>query len=454
MSFSKYRNVFGEPKKEKFLDIDLCTTSAEGNLLAVNTNFLAVSWNSVGGCVAIFDANTPSRTNANIPLIRGHKSTVVDLKFSPFRSDLLATASDDSKVKFWEVPKELLKEDLKTELQTYSGHQKKVSFVQFNPVVSDVIASASFDNSVQVWNMLKAESLSNVKLKEYPTSCEWNYNGSLLCATSKDKSLYVIDPRQNKATINVHSHDSPKLQKSTFVSEHLRVTAGFSSSNVREMKLWDIRKAGEGEFKPVQKMDVDHQSGVMTPCFEKEHKLLFILGRGEGNIHYYDLNEGTIKPCNDYASSNPASAYALFETKCMDYNKCELVRFAKASDNYIEYLSFYYPKKNPQYDPNIYPFCYLGEPALTCEEWLSGQNKDPIVKEITEIENKWVSQVQEFEKKVEEPKAPQSEKEKIDLLESKVKELEDKVKELTLENDKLKEENNKLKEELNANKTE
>ena len=104
--------------------------------------------------------------------------------------------------------------------------------------------------------------------------------------------------------------------------------------------------------------------------------------------------------------------------------------------------------------PNIYPFCYLGEPALTCEEWLSGQNKDPIVKEITEIENKWVSQVQEFEKKVEEPKAPQSEKEKIDLLESKVKELEDKVKELTLENDKLKEENNKLKEELNANKTE
>jgi hypothetical protein len=309
------------------------------------------------------------------------------------------------------------------------------------------MASASFDNTVQVWNMLKAESLSTVKLNQYPTSLEWNINGSLLCATSKDKSLYVIDPRQNKITINVHSHDSPKLQKSTFVGEHLIVTNGFSQNNVREMKLWDIRKAGD-DFKPVQKMDVDHQSGVMTPCFEKEHKLLFILGRGEGNIHYYDLNDGTIKPCNDYASSNPGSAYAIFDTKCMDYNKCEMVRFAKASVNYIEYLSFYFPKRNPGYDPNIYPPCYLGEPSLTSDEWLSGQNKDPIVKEITEIENKWVTQVQEFEKKVEEPQVPKDDKETLKMLQSKVKELENKVNELTLENENLKNENSKLKEEL------
>ena len=95
--------------------MDITQSSSEGQLMAVNTNFLAISWNSTGGGVAIFNASKPVRCPANLPLIRDHKSYIVDVKFSLFRSDLLA-ASDDSTVKLWEIPQNGLTDDLTNEL--------------------------------------------------------------------------------------------------------------------------------------------------------------------------------------------------------------------------------------------------------------------------------------------------------------------------------------------------
>ena len=116
MSYSKYRNVYGEVQKEKFSDMDITQSSSEGQLMAANTNFLATSWNSTGGGVAIFNASKPVCFPVKFPLIRGHKSYVEDVKFSPFRSDLVAIASDDSTVKLWEIPQNGSTDDLTNEL--------------------------------------------------------------------------------------------------------------------------------------------------------------------------------------------------------------------------------------------------------------------------------------------------------------------------------------------------
>lgn len=56
---SKLRNIYGEPKKEKFTDIAMAEVTSEGSLIAVNSTFLGVSWQSVKGCVGIFDSNVP-----------------------------------------------------------------------------------------------------------------------------------------------------------------------------------------------------------------------------------------------------------------------------------------------------------------------------------------------------------------------------------------------------------
>ena len=443
MSYSKYRNVYGEVQKEKFSDMDITQSSSEGQLMAANTNFLAISWNSTGGGVAIFNASTPVRCPANLPLIRGHKSYVVDVKFSPFRSDLLATASDDSTVKLWEIPQEGLTEDLTNELQHYNGHARKVSFVNFNPICSDVIATASFDNTVQVWNMLKSELITKSSLGEYPTSMEWNYNGSFIACASKDKNFYICDPRNGEITLKNKGHESPKTMKMTWIDEFTLLTTGFNKANTREMKLWDTRNIKDQS--PKETYTIDHQSGIPTPYFDKDLKILFVFGRGEGNMHYYDLNEGNIRPCNDYLSSEPTTSVVMFEKKCMDYNKCELDRFAKYTGKTIQYLSFYYPKRVPEFEEALYPPTFSGEAALSLNEWISGTNKEPLKKDIRKIENKWVSEVQSFEKKIEEPKVVISPKSSNAELEKKVEELSNRVKELESENKILKDELEKIK---------
>ena len=436
---SKLRNVYGEPQKEKFTDVSLNEATTEGNLLAVNGSFLAISWQGVGGCVGVFDANKPSRISPEIPLIRGHSSYVADVKFSPFRANLLSTGSDDTTVKLWEIPQDGLTEDITVELQKYTGHTRKVSLVEFNPVVNEVIASASFDNSIHVWDITKAEAISKVTAGDNPTALQWNYNGSLLGASTKEKLAYIIDPRTGTVTIKAKAHESSKVQKMTFVDENHFVTVGFGKSSMREIKLFDMRQAeGEALDKFIGRIDVDRQSGIMTPFYDRDLKLLYVPGRGEGNIHYFDLADLQIKECSEYKSSQPQKAICPFEKKTMNYNKCEIARYAKVTGTTLEYLSFYVPRRNPGYDASLYPPTYAGEPSTTFDEWKEGQNKPPVEKVITEIKSTWVTEPIKFEKKVEEVKLTVDEENTI--LKKKVEALDAQVSTLTVENERLKKE--------------
>ena len=59
----------------------------------------------------------------------------------------------------------------------------------------------------------------------------------------------------------------------------------------------------------------------------------------------------------------------------------------------IERIFFIYLlKKNPKFDESLYPPIFCGEHALTLDEWMYGSNKEPLKKDIRQIENKYVTQ--------------------------------------------------------------
>ena len=80
---------------------------------------------------------------------------------------------------------------------------------------------------------------------------------------------------------------------------------------------------------------------------------------------------------------------------------------------------------------------------MTSDEWLSGENRDAIKKNITTLENSWVTADIAFEKKEEEKVVKVDDKELIASLQSKVEQL-------TKENDALTNEINNIKAELFA----
>ena len=396
MKLSPYHNVFGEEIKQKYYQMDLCNATTEGNKMAINNKFMALSWNYDRGGVAIFDPNEYSHGKPGQKLLKGHTGNIFDLKFSPFRTDLLASASEDCTVKLWQIPEEGLNEDIKNCVQMYKGHNRKVSLVAFHHLAADVIASASVDHTIQVWNMIKSETYSLCKIHGSPTSLDWNEKGSLIAATDSNKKITVFDPR-TKNIVFSHTITEGRSPKFVWTGDETFAYVGFSKKYEREFKHFDIRKM---DNKELCRMKIDEQVSIITPYYDHQSKLLYVMGKGEATVNGYDFNEPYPRKCLNFSSGSPASSFCMIDRRNVNYNKNEIDRMAKwTAKNEIFYVSFFVLRKCARYEPHLYPHLPTYDPSMTYDEWVSGENKPPKKIEINKFENKFITRDDKFEKK-------------------------------------------------------
>jgi coronin-1B/1C/6 len=302
----------------------------------------------------------------------------------------------------------------------YTGHKRKVSLLDFNPLAADVIASTSVDYTIQVWNMIKSETYASCKINGNPTSLEWNENGSLVAATDSEKKITIFDPRSNKVVYSITVTDG-RGPKFVWTGNDTFASVNISKKNEREFKHFDIRKADNNEL---CKVKIDEQVTAITPYFDHESKLLFTVGKGEANVNVFDFNNPTPLRCLNYSTGNAASSFVMLDRRNVDYKKNEVDKMAKWTVlNEIMYVSFYVMRRENKYDPNLFPDLPTYEPAMTYDEWVSGENKPPVKKKINEFENKFISRDEKFVKK-EIKKAELTPGEKYKKLQDKLIELE------------------------------
>ena len=431
MSQSKYRNLFGEEYRYKYHHINLCKANTDGNKIAINNKFMALTWDYDRGGIAIFDPNEYSYGKPDQKLIKGHTGRIFDVKFSPFRTDLLATASEDCTVKLWTIPKEGLTQDLKNDSQTYLGHKRKVCLIDFNKHVADVVASASVDNTVQIWNMIKAENYAKCNISGNPTSLEWNYNGSLIGATDSDKNITIFDPRSNNVILKQKVSDG-RSAKFVWSGENTFAYVGISKGNEREFKNFDMRKNSENsDNNELCRVKIDEQVNLITPYFDRESQLLYTVGKGEANVNVFDFNETLPKRCLSLKTNNAASTFVMIDRRNVDFNKNEVDKMAKWTvNNEIYYVSFYVMRRETVYVPDLFPHLPIPSPSMTFEEWKNGENKPLETKEICEFDkNEFITRDDKFEKK-DQKKAEITPGEKYKNLENKLIELEQGIQKL------------------------
>lgn len=112
---------------------------------------------------------------------------------------MIASCSEDTTVKIWQIPDDGLgKTNLTEPLLTLEGlHQRKVHQILWHPTASNILLSASYDPLIVIWNLESGEHV--VEIDCHPDliySVDWNTNGSLIATTCKDKKIRVIDARK------------------------------------------------------------------------------------------------------------------------------------------------------------------------------------------------------------------------------------------------------------------
>ena len=195
---SKYKNLAGTSciKNQIYTNLkDIQKQSGgESEVLSVNENFFAVPWSLVS--VLVVHRKNDGQKILDPATITGHKDLISDTQFSPFKTELLATASNDATVKLWNLPQEGLKTKITQEDLCFI-HPKKVNMVKFHPTASDILLTSSGDFKTRLWdvNNPKEAFYTDDHHTDTIQSLSWNNDGSAFVSSCKDGVVRIIDPR-------------------------------------------------------------------------------------------------------------------------------------------------------------------------------------------------------------------------------------------------------------------
>ena len=83
------------------------------------------------------------------------------------------------------------------------------------------------------------------------------------------------------------THEGAKAQKLVWLGDSSTfLTTGFSKQNERQYAVWDTRDLSQ----PLVLRKLDDQSGIPMPIFDEDTKVLFIWGKGESSIQFYQYS--------------------------------------------------------------------------------------------------------------------------------------------------------------------
>jgi coronin-1B/1C/6 len=378
---SKFRHVFCDPPRPDatFQNLRLSTVTGEQNYIKANPLYFAVGLQGGGGPFAVIPLNKPGRYEPEQPIITGHSAAVLDFEFNPFHDQILASCSEDQTIKIWGIPEGGLTNNITDPLVDLHGHSRKVTLMRFNPTASNVLASISGDQSVKLWDIEKGCEMNsqNDAHAQLIQDIVWDYKGNTYATSSKDKNVRLFDARSATVTTTIESpHEGAKSIKMTYLGrlENL-VTVGFTRQSQRQFKVWDPRNTST----ELKRVDVDQAAGVIMPFYDDDTQLLYLAGKGDGNVRYYEVvNENPFCfPIAEHRSSVSAKGMAWVPKRGLDIMACETARLLKLTSNSVEPLSFHVPRKSEAFQDDIFPDTASIEPSHTADEWMGGSDLPP-----------------------------------------------------------------------------
>ncbi|ORX72684.1 DUF1900-domain-containing protein [Linderina pennispora] len=388
---SKYRHVYGTASKREgcYESLRISLGAWDTNFVTANPKYVAANWDAGGGgAFCVVPLSQVGKLRGDFPLFSAHAGAVLDTAFSPFDDDIIASVAEDHTAMIWRVPEDLLEreENVTTPLLKLPGHGRKVGHVAWNPVAENVLAVSSSDYTVKIWDVASGQARQTLQgFKDNILSMDWSHDGVLIAATCRDKKLRVFDARSGELVQEGVSHQGVKGSRVTWLGREPRlVTTGFARSSDREVYLWDATNLE----KPLLKQDIDLSSGMLMPFYDASTNMLYVAGKGDGNIRYYEYDSDKLHFLSEYQSPEPQRGLGVMPKRGVDVKTCEVMRFYKvASNSLIEPISFRVPRKSEAFQNDIYPPAHAGRAAMTADEYFAGQTAEPVTVDMETIFN-------------------------------------------------------------------
>lgn len=368
----------------QYENVKVTNNAWDSNLIKANGKFISVNWNSSGGgAFAVIPVDETGKAPDQVPLFRGHTAQVLDTEFNPFNDRIIVSSSDDAKIGVWEIPEDYSfhsyvdedgnPKDIKP-LKFLTGHSRKVGHVLFHPTANNVLASSSLDYTVKLWDIESGKEIFTLEHPNMVTSMSFSYDGNHLATVCRDKKLRVWDIRAKKVVSEGLAHSSAKNQRVVWLGNSDRIaTTGFSRLSDRQIGIWDafnIEKGDLGGF-----YTVDQSSGILMPFYDDSNKILYLVGKGDGNIRYFEFQNDELFELSEYQSVEPQRGFAVAPRRSVNVKDNEILKgYKTVRDHCIEPISFYVPRKSEIFQDDIYPDAPSDKYALTSEEWISGKS--------------------------------------------------------------------------------
>lgn len=350
--------------------------------MATNGKFLALNWNaSGGGAFAVLPLDRAGKLPDIYPLCRGHTATVLDTAFSPFHDDVVVSGGDDGTLCVWRIDPSLFAVlDLSEKEKERAGGVKdlsplarirtgtrKIGQVLFHPTAANVVAVSTSDHQVRLYDLTSILSsgasqevgleqmtpiVTMVGPKEPIQSMDFDFAGNRLAVTSRDKQLRIYDSRKGGAPLlSGPGHEGVKGARVIWCGDSERlITTGFTRTSNRQMFLWDAQSLG----KPIKALTLDTSSGVVMP-FWSDNGVVYLAGKGDGNVRYYELENDDFYELSEHKSTEPQRGMTFVPRRSLAASDNEIARAYKVTGNMIQPIAFQVPRRAESFQSDIFP---------------------------------------------------------------------------------------------------
>jgi coronin-1B/1C/6 len=154
---------------------------------------------------------------------------------------------------------------------------------------------------------MECEKVIHSSKKQYDSfyhDLVWNSTGSSYTISSRDQRILTTDARTGKISNSILQahHGGKSIKLVSLPSDHncQLLSVGFGPISQRQVKLWDLRNTTS----EVYKLDIDSNPGMLMPFYDADCNLLYLSGKGDGNIRIYDVNSNNNSNNNNNNNSN------------------------------------------------------------------------------------------------------------------------------------------------------